>query len=517
MVCTPIMALKRSTSLFLTLLLAGCAVGPNFKQPSAPAGAQYTPEPLAPTTASAPDQLGQAQNFVQGKDISGRWWELFGSQPLNELMDRALEANPTIAAAQARLRSAQENMLAQGGTLLPGVGLEGSASRNETPTASLAPVAANNKRIYSLYSAGLNVAYSLDVFGLNRRTIESVGAQADLQRFELEAAYLTLTTNIVLAAVQEAGLRDQIASQEQAIKADTQLRDLLRREYEVGEVAHSDVLQQEAVLARAQQMLPAMQKQLALQRNALIALVGGLPNEDVAAKFDLSSLHLPADLPVSIASQLVAQRPDILAAAASLHAASAQVGVAIANRLPQLSLTASLGTSPGAIANAFSPFNQFFTILGKLSQPVFDGGTLLHRQRAAQAAFDAAAAQYRVTVIGAYQDVADVLRALQYDANTLQAAVTAEQAASRSLELIHKEQQFGELPYLSVLHAEQMYQTARLALVQAQSARLADTAALFQALGGGWWNRSDPVAVAAPSVSLPNNENRDHFRPANFG
>jgi NodT family efflux transporter outer membrane factor (OMF) lipoprotein len=488
------MSLKRSTSLFAALLLAGCAVGPNFKQPSAPADAGYTPKPLPPTTVSASGQLGHAQHFVQGKDISGRWWELFGSPPLNDLVDRALKANPTIAAAQATLRVAQENMLAQGGTLLPSVGFEGSASKNETPTASLAPVAANNQRIYSLYSVGLNVSYSPDVFGLNRRTIESAAAQADFQRFELEAAYLTLSTNVVLAAVQEAGLRDQIAAQEAAIKADVQLRDVLQREYEVGEVAQSDVLQQDAVLAQARQMLPPMQKQLALQRNALVALVGGLPNEDLAANFDLSSLRLPADLPVSIASQLVAQRPDILAAAATLHAASAQVGVAIANRLPQLSLTASLGTSPGAIANAFSPYNQFFTILGKLSQPIFDGGTLLHRQRSAQAAFDAAAAQYRVTVIGAYQNVADVLRSLQYDASTLQATVSAEQAASRSLEVVHKEQQLGELPYLNVLHAEQTYQAARLALVQAQSARLADTAALFQALGGGWWNRSDPLA-----------------------
>jgi NodT family efflux transporter outer membrane factor (OMF) lipoprotein len=495
------MVLKRSTALFVTMLLAGCAVGPNFKQPSAPSGAGYTPEALAPATASAPGQLGQAQNFIQGKDISGRWWELFRSQPLNDLMDRAFKANPTIAAAQAALGVARENMLAQGGTLLPSVGFDASGSKNETSTASLAPVAANGKPIYSLYSAGLTVSYSLDAFGLGRRMLESSAAQADYQRFELEAAYLTLSTNIVLAAVQEAGLRGQIAAQQEAIKADTQLRDVLQREYELGEIAQSDVLQQDAVLAQAQELLPPMQKQLALQRNALIALVGGLPNEDVAANFDLSSLHLPDELPVSIASQLVVQRPDILASAATLHAASAQVGVAIANRLPQLSLTASFGTSPNAIANAFGPYNQFFTIIGKMSQPIFQGGTLMHRQRAAQAAFDQAAAQYRATVIGAYQNVADVLRALQYDANTLQAAVTAEQAASRSLELVHREQQFGALSYLDVLHAEQTYQAARLAMVQAQSGRLSDTAALFQALGGGWWNRSDPIAVASGQIA----------------
>ncbi|WP_206996629.1 efflux transporter outer membrane subunit [Trinickia mobilis] len=495
------MAFRRSTNLLATLLLAGCAVGPNFKQPSAPSGAGYTPEPLARTTTSTPAQFGGAQSFIEDKDISGRWWELFQSQALNELVDRSFRANPTIAAAQAALGVARENMLAQGGTLLPSVGLDVSGSKNQTSIASLAPVAANNKSIYSLYSAGLTVSYSLDAFGLGRRTVESFAAQADNQRFELEAAYLTLSTNVVLAAIQEAGLRGQIAAQQETIKADTQLRDILQREYALGEIAQSDVLQQEAVLAQAEERLPSMQKELALQRNALIALVGGLPNEDLAANFELSSLHLPQELPVSIASKLVEQRPDILAAAATLHAASAQVGVAIANRLPQLSLTASFGTSPGAIANAFSPYNQFFTVIGKLSQPIFDGGTLMHRQRAAQAAFDQAAAQYRVTVIGAYQNVADVLRALQYDANTLQAAVTAEQAASRSLDLTQKQQQFGAMSNLDVLNAEQIEEAARLAVVQAQSARLADTAALFQALGGGWWNRSDPLPSPGKQIA----------------
>jgi len=484
------MASKRSSSLFVTLLLAGCAVGPNFKQPSAPTGAGYTPQPLASATVSAQGPLGQAQKFVQGKDISSRWWELLQSRPLNELVDRALKANPTIAAAQAALKVAQENMLAQGGTLLPSVGFDASGSKNETSTASLSPASASGKPIDSLYTAGLSVSYSLDAFGLNRRTIESLAAQADNQRFELEAAYLTLSTNVVLAAVQEAELRDQIAAQEETIKAAAKLRDILQREYALGEIAQSDVVQQDVVLAQAQELLPPLQKQLALQRNALIALSGGLPNEDVAANFDLSSLRLPEDLPVSIASKLVEQRPDILAAAATLHAASAQVGVSIAERLPQLSLTATLGTSPNAIANAFTPYNQFFTILGKVSQPIFDGGMLMHRQRAAQAAFDQAAAQYRVTVIGAYQNVADVLRASQYDAKTLQVAVTAEQAASQSLELARRELQLGSTSYLYVLNAEQVEQTARLALVQAQSARLSDTAALFQAMGGGWWNRA---------------------------
>lgn len=488
-------AFKRSSCLIVSALLAGCAVGPDFKQPAVPSSAGFSHAPLAAKTAAAPGNLGQAQNFVDGMDIPGQWWTLFQSQQLDGLIDRAFKASPTVAAAQAALSVAQENMLAQKGTLFPSIGVDTSGSRNATPTASLAPVAANNQRIYSLYTSELTVSYSIDAFGLNRRTIESAAAQAENQHFELEAAYLTLSSNVVLAAVNEASLRGQVAAQEATIKIETELRDTLRREYALGEIAQVDVLQQETVLAQAQQLLPSLQKQLALQRDALIALVGGLPSEDVAGDFDLSALHLPEDLPVSIPSRLVEQRPDIRAASAALHAATAQVGVAIANRLPQISLTAALGTSPNAFANAFTPYNQFFTVVGKAAQPLFQGGMLLHRQRAAQAAVDQSAAQYRSTVINAFQNVADVLQSVQADAKTLQAAVVTEQSAAKSLDIARQQLKWGETPYLSVLNAERTYETARVAVVQARAARLADTAALFQALGGGWWNRSDALTA----------------------
>jgi NodT family efflux transporter outer membrane factor (OMF) lipoprotein len=363
-------------------------------------------------------------------------------------------------------------------------------------------VAANNQRIYSLYTGELSVSYSLDAFGLDRRMIESAAAQADNQRFELEAAYLTLSSNLALAAFNVASLRGQIAAQREVIKANVEMLDILQRESTLGEIAEADVVQQQAVLAQARAAIPPLEKQLALQRDALIALMGRFPNEDVAADFDLSSLHLPENLPVSLPSTLVKRRPDILAAAAALHAASAQVGVAIANRLPQISLTAALGSSPGAIANAFTPYNQFFTIVGKVAQPIFQGGALLHRQRAAQAALDQASAQYRSTVINAFQNVADVLHSVQSDANTLQLAVDAEQAASRSVAIQRERLRSGEASYLSVLTAEQTWQMARIASIQARTARLADTAALFQAVGGGWWNRSDSlVSTFASSAS----------------
>jgi NodT family efflux transporter outer membrane factor (OMF) lipoprotein len=489
---------ERAAGLCATLLLAACAVGPNFKQPAAPSAAGYTPEPLAPNTASAPGPIGEAQHFVQSMDIPGQWWALFQSRPLNDLVDRALQTSPTIAAAQAALQVAQENVLAQQGSLFPSVGLGVSDSQNQTSTGSLTPVARSGKPFYSLYTGQVTISYAADVFGLNRRTIETQAAQAEDQRFALAATYLTLTSNVVMAAIQEASLRGQIAAQQETIKADTELRDIMRGQYRLGEAARSDLLQQEAVLAQARQLLPPLRKQLAVQRNALIALAGGFPSEELEQRFDLSSLRLPQDLPVSIAAKLVEQRPDIRAAAANLHAASAQIGVAIANRLPQVSLTAALGTSPNAIGNAFTPYNQFFSMVGSVTQPIFQGGILLHRERAAKAAFNEAAAQYRAAVIGAFQNVADVLRALQADADALQVAVSTEQTAAQSREIARRQLKLGSIAYLSVLNSEQTYQAARLALVQAQATRLSDTAALFQALGGGWWNRADLTTSLNP-------------------
>ncbi|MDB5362838.1 MAG: histidine kinase [Rhodospirillales bacterium] len=481
--------------------LCGCVVGPDFASPAAPEGAGYGP--LAGQTTSAPIQQGEAQRFVQDMDMPGQWWAAFRSQPLNDLIEKALKANPTITAAQATLRVAHENVLAQQGASYPTVTAGLSDARNLTPTRALSPVSASGSPYYSLFTAQLSIAYTPDVFGLNRRTVESLAAQAENQKFQLEATYLSLTSNVVAAAVQEALLHDLIGAQQDTIKADTEIRDIIRRQYSTGEMAQADLLGQEAVLAQAQQVLIPLQSQLIQQQHLLAALAGGFPNDPVAQNFDLASLHLPQDLPVSVSSRLVEQRPDIRAAAASMQAASAQIGVAIANRLPQVSLTASLGTSPNSIANAFTPYNQFFNLAAGLVQPIFDGGTLRHRQRAVEAEFGVSVAQYRSTLITAFQNVADVLVALQSDADGLQAAVTSERAAARSVEIARGQLRLGAGSYLSVLAAEQLHQTSRSALVQAQARRLSDTAALFASLGGGWWNRND-VAPAAPEIASAN-------------
>jgi len=312
-----------------------------------------------------------------------------------------------------------------------------------------------------------------------------------------------LTSNVVAAAVQEASLRGQISATEEIIKIETQSLGILRKQLELGQVAGADVAAVEATLAQAQATLSPLQKQLAVQRDLLTALIGRLPSQEPAEKFELASLQLPQDLPVSLPSKLVEQRPDIQSAEAQLHAASAQIGVAIAAQHPQFTLTANAGTVANQIGQLFiTPGTAFWTVAGNMAQTIFDAGTLLHKKRAADAAFDQAVAMYRSTVITAFQNVADALHALESDAETLKAAYAAERAAFKSLEIARRQLQLGAIGYLGLLTTQNTYQTALVALVQAQAARYADTAALFQALGGGWWNREDVPPQKAWDIQL---------------
>jgi NodT family efflux transporter outer membrane factor (OMF) lipoprotein len=476
--------------------LTGCAVGPDFERPAAPDVEGYTPAPLSAKTASAGVTGGEEQRLVQGLDIPGQWWTLFHSSALNTLIDEALKNNPTLPTAEAALRQAWENVYAAQGAFFPTAVVGYSPSRNKTATGVVFTSASSGPPFFTLHTAQVVVTYAPDVFGGTRREVESLGAAAEFQRFQVEAAYLTLTSNVVAAAVQEASLRGQIAATEEIIKIETQALGILHKQFELGQVAGADVAAVEATLAQAQATLPPLQLKLAVQRDLLTALIGRFPSQEPAEKFDLASLQLPHDLPVSLPSKLVEQRPDVSAAEAQLHAASAAIGVAVAARLPQFTLTGNAGTVANRISQLFiTPGTAFWTLAGNAAQTVFDAGTLLHKERAAVAAFDQAAAMYRSTVITAFQNVADALHAVQSDAETLKAAFAAERAAFKSLEIVRRQLQLGAISYLGLLTAENTYNTALLALVQAQAARYADTAALLQALGGGWWNRED---VAAP-------------------
>ena len=420
---------------FLALLMSlGCVVGPNYKRPAAPNVPGYTPS-LPATTSSSPNvPAGEAQSFVPGRDIPGDWWTLFHSKVLNDLIERSLKNNPDLKSMQAALLAARENTLAQRGAYYPSVSGSFSATRAKTSD-ELSPVPNANEFQYSLFTPEVSVSFTPDVFGLNRRTVESFKAQQEQARFVVAATNITLSSNVVNAAIQEASLRAQIDATNELIKINTNMLDVLRKQFEKGYVGRLDVAAQEAQLAQIVSTLPPLLKQLAQQRDLLGALSGGFPNEDLAETFELSSLRLPQELPLTLPSKLVEQRPDVLQAEENLHSTSALIGVAHANRLPSFNLTGDIGSMALAFGNIFSAGNGFRDATAGVTQPIFEGGTLMHKERAARAAYVQADEQYRSTVLTAFQNVADTLHAIEQDADGLKAAVAARDAAKVTLDL----------------------------------------------------------------------------------
>jgi NodT family efflux transporter outer membrane factor (OMF) lipoprotein len=471
--------------------LTACAVGPNFKRPTPPAAADYGSAPMHGETAATEGAAGGAQRFVAGLDIPGQWWTLFRSPELDRLVEQSLKGNPNVGAAQAALRQAHELYLAQRTAFFPNVQGSFGGDRSEYPVNTLtAPTVASNNT-YNLYTAQLTLSYMPDVFGATRRAVEMAKAQEQSTRFQLEATYLTLSSNVVVTAVQEASLRGQIAATERLLDVQRELTDKVRHQRVLGTASDLDVLAQETAQAQTAETLPPLQKQLGQTRDALTALLGRLPSSEPEETFHLSELTLPTDLPVSVPSKLVEQRPDVQQAEEDMHAASAAVGVALADMLPQFAINADLGSSALKLGKLFSPYTGFWDAGASLTQTLFDAGALLHKKRAADAALDQAGAQYRAAVILACQNVADTLRALQADADAIKASTEAERAAKRTFDLAQHQRDLGTISVVAVLIAEQAYQQAELALVQAEGNRLSDTAGLFQALGGGWWNRTE--------------------------
>jgi NodT family efflux transporter outer membrane factor (OMF) lipoprotein len=495
-------------------MTCGCAAGPNYHKPGAPAGAGYAPAPLPEPSSSAAIRGGEVQHFVPGGDISFEWWELFQSPALDSLIKKAFQANPTIAAAQASLVQAQELVYAQRGFFFPTVAATAQAERHKvsgnTNSSSTIGVQGNGTDLlpqredpnhfphnlpsyYTFYTAELTVGFVPDVFGGNRRKMESLAAQREAQRFALEATYITLASNVVAAAIQEASLRAQIRATGEIIEADEKALRILRDQFRLGFAMRIDVAAQEAALAQARTTLPPLQKQFEQTRDLMRALAGKLPNDEDQT-FDLDALQLPPELPLSLPAQIIEQRPDVRAAAAQLHAANAEVGVAVAAMLPQFSITGQYGGNATQIPWMFRHGGPFWSLYGDVSQPVFQGGTLLHQERAAKDAVKQAAAQYQSTVIAAYQNVADTLHVSLSDADTLAADIEAENSAKVTYDLTLRQMQAGYVTSLTLLSAETAYQHTLLTRVQAQAARYGDTVALFQALGGGWWNRREIAA-----------------------
>ena len=469
--------------------LSGCVVGPDFKQPASPGVESLVPGSLKPPTGEG----GLAQRFASGRDIPGDWWRLFRSTALNGLVERAIAGNADLQSAQAAVRIAQANVEAQRGAFFPLIGANYNPVRQKVSLDPLVPSTPNASPYYTTITAQLSVSFVPDVFGGIRRQVETLEATAENQRFQLEATYLTLTANLSVAAIQEASLRGQIAATRRLVTIAKDLLELQRKALALGQVSALDVATQEAALAQVEATLPPLEKSLAVARDQMIALTGQLPGESQLAKFEFSSFSLPSDLPLSLPSSIVRQRPDVRAAEANMHGATAAVGVSIANRLPQFTLSGNAGSVSSAFANVvnFSTPFSFWTIAGNASQVLFDGLTLEQKQRAAEAGLDQAASQYKSAVVTAFQNVADALQALNYDARTLNAAMLGERAADKALKLTKEQLRLGQVSSLQVLNAQQTYLQASLAVVQAKAARYSDTVALFQALGGGWWNRAD--------------------------
>jgi NodT family efflux transporter outer membrane factor (OMF) lipoprotein len=493
----------------LVTLASGCAVGPDYHRPGPPPDAAYAPTSLPSATEGSDVHGGEVQRLIAGGDLAFDWWQQFHSPALNALVARAFQANPTIPAAQAALGQAQELVRAQRGFYYPSVGsglqaqrakvagnltqgdsvgIQGNGDNLSEPPAPAAPL------FYQLYTAGLTVGFVPDVFGANRRQVESLTAQREVQRFQLAATYITLASNVVAAAIQEASLRAQIEATGQIIAAEEKSLQILRDQFRLGLVMRIDVAAQESALAQAQSALPPLKKQFEQTRDLIRVLVGNLPNQEVPETFELDALQLPPELPLSLPAKIVEQRPDVRAAEAQLRAANAQVGVAVAAMLPQFSITGTLGGTADQIPWLFRTGGPYWTLIGGVTQPVFAGGTLLHTERATRAALKQAASLYQSTVITAYQNVADTLHASLSDAATLGGAVETENAAKVAYDLTRRQMEVGYVNYLIALNAETTYQQALIQRVQAQATRFGDTVALFQALGGGWWNRKEVAA-----------------------
>jgi NodT family efflux transporter outer membrane factor (OMF) lipoprotein len=491
-------AVRLRWAIVLALAASGCAVGPSFKAPAPPSVAAYTPDPQPQATESTPVAGGETQNFRPGGDIPGQWWTAFGSEQLDALIQAAMKNYPDIAAQQAALRAARANLRSQQGAYFPQFQGVAEAEREKISGASIAPGFPGF--ISNVFVANVSVSYVFDLFGAERRAVEGLRAQALSQNFQLEASYLTLTSNVASTAVQLASVREQIAVTKEIIALQERQLDVIQRQFKSGTRTRADVLQQQSNLAQVRVTLPALAQQQALAEHLLAVLTGRFPNEVAAAEVKLADFTLPQDLPVSLPSALVAQRPDIQAQQALLHAASAAIGVATANMLPQLTLTGSQGGETLQFSTLLKPNSAVWNLTAGITQPIFEGGTLLAKRRAALAAYDQVGAQYKLVVLNAFQNVADTLTALSNDAVALNAENDAVAAAQAGLDLLQRQYDAGAVNYVSLLAAQQAYQQTRIAFVRAVASRYLDSISLFQALGGGWWNRNDAGTLRRASI-----------------
>jgi NodT family efflux transporter outer membrane factor (OMF) lipoprotein len=469
----------------IAAMLAGCAVGPDFVQPAAPGTDRYTLE--APAAATAPAD-GQTQHFMPGNALEAGWWRLFGSAQLDAVVSQAVANNPTLQASEASLRQSQDSLRAGYGVFYPRVDADFDALRERT--APMQQGLDTPGRIFNLVTLSGTVSYVLDVFGGERRAVEGLRAQADYQRFEGLAAYLALTANVVNSAVARAAYAGQVRATEQLIDLENQQLGLIETQVRSGTAPYSDVLGMRSQIAANQALLAPLRQRISQTEHLLATLEGALPSSVTLPDMDLAGLTLPAYLPVSLPSDLVRQRPDILAAEAQLHVASANIGVATSLMFPSFSLSGTYGATGPSLGKLSAASGRFWSIGPSATVPIFQGGSLWYGRKAAIDAFQQAQADYRQTVLSAFAQVADSLKALEHDADGLQAQVDSRNAAGEALGLLQANYRAGLVAYPDVLTADVQFHEATIAYLQAVAQRYQDTVALFTALGGGWWNGS---------------------------
>jgi len=469
------------------VLLAGCSLGPQH-----PTSDVALPPPTAPAVIAP--VAGAAQTIVPGAAVRADWWRDFGSPALDALVDRALKANNDLATADASLRQAQEQARATAGGALPQLDASFQSQRLKTSETLANPLPDPSQYLYSLHTAQLSVSYSPDLFGQGRSKLRSARAASEVAANRLAAAHNTVVSNLVNAVIQQASLAAQIDAAQTSIATNRDVLGLLRTRQQLGDIGAADVAAQQTLLATAEGALPPLMRQRDHQSSQISILVGAAPGTALPTLPTLAELSLPATLPVSLPAAIVANRPDVRAAEAQMRGAGADVGTAIAARLPAINLSANVGGEATRIGDLFASGNPFWALIGGVSQPLFHGGALKHQQKAAEAALDGAKAQYRASVLQAFGDVGDALSGLKSDADALDAASRANDAASQNLLFTRRQLALGGVGTLGLLNASSAAAQASSQLVQARAARLSDSVALFQALGGGVIDTAEPRA-----------------------
>ena len=485
----------------LAALSSGCTVGPDFLAPAAPSVTGYTSPGDKPAGKDRAGTGAPGQTVVLGERVTAEWWTLFHSPALDGLVKEAIAGSPTLESAAARLTAAQEAVTAASGARYPQVDFSASATRGKLSAASfgLNPDRTPLPPNYNAYQLGPTVSYALDIFGGTHRQIEAKVASLDAQRYQLDAAYQTLTGNVVTQALQVAAFRAQLQAVQDILDLDRKNLDLVRTERRAGSVPDTDVVSAQSQLAADETLLPGPEQQRDMAGHAIAVLLGHAPGEWAPPDLDLAALTLPGELPVSLPSEFVHQRPDILAAEAQLHVASAEIGVATAQLYPSITLSGSVGAAALDPGHLFNPASLMWSIAAGLTAPVFDGGTREAERQAALAEFKASAADYRQTVLQAFGQVADTMQALAHDGQLLTDQRQALDVASESVRLQRTSYSGGGSGILPLLDAQRQYQRARLGYVRAEAQRYQDTIQLLVAMGGGWWDADLALAQDASS------------------